>query len=243
MIFIQKWDSNIKNPFLEWIHFLHPFCCIISFFLQGSICGNKSLPAWSIGAIVLTFPGAICQGRCASRIFGSAQLLPDSEGDERQTVRCRRINQLQTAGNEAFYRHYRTNDQASIALACGKDHFFTIETVIKNKLGLFSTWISGRTEAHHQLQWMTFSLTPRSFFCNEWRVWTGVVQAFEPDLRIYGGQESLKHTFTFKGSLSSITLQHQGQPVFLWHLLLDTLKLTDVVKRLYHTVPVCAFLQ
>lgn len=64
----------------------------------------------------------------------------------------------------------------------------------------------------------------------------------EPHPRIYGGQESLKHTFAFKESLSSITLQHQGQPVFLWHLLFDTLKLTDVVERFYHSVPVCVFL-
>lgn len=43
----------------------------------------------------------------------------------------------------------------------------------------------------------------------------GAIQASEPHPWIYGGQESLKHTFTFVESLSSITLQHQGQPVFL----------------------------
>lgn len=66
---------------------------------------------------MLTFPGAICQARCVSRLFGSAQLLADSEGGARHAVKCRWIDQLQTAGNEALYRHYRNDDQTSIALA------------------------------------------------------------------------------------------------------------------------------
>lgn len=150
--FLYKSETkNVRNPFVEWIHFLHPFCCIISFFLQGSICGNKSLPAWSIGAIVPTFPGAICQACCASRLFGSVQLLPDSEGGERHTVICRWIDQLQTAGNEALYRHYRNDDQTSIALAwLWQRSLFTIEVVIKKGLG----------PIFHRNQWKNWSSPP-----------------------------------------------------------------------------------
>lgn len=67
---------------------------------------------------------------------------------------------------------------------------------------------------------------------NNWRAWKHTIQASETHRQIYDGQESLKHTFTFMESLSSITMQHQGQPVSLWHLLFDALNLTDVAERL-----------
>lgn len=88
----------------------------VPFFLKGSICGNKSLPAWSIGAIVLTFPGAICQAWFACRLFGPTQLLPNSEGGKRDAEKHRWIDQLQTSQNETLYWHITNNDQTRVIL-------------------------------------------------------------------------------------------------------------------------------